>query len=259
MTAHRDGAPSPEPASGDDAGAGSVPGHEGTAGPGPSGTVAATPRTSVQAVVLLLLVLSLAAGIVGNAFLPALLRTSPKLLLVVQSSYAQMALATTRLDPVTLLVIAALRRWIGESLAFAAGRVLGPRALSHLRGLSSRPLRLPRFEGRSWILRDVLIVVFPQPVLSAVFGILPTPTRRFLLLKLLGSFLTVAAYLAVLAAVPLPLAAVADVMEANVAVLSMFGVLGVAGWLWWRHRSAPRRAPGAGEGDGRSESTGDAV
>ncbi len=196
----------------------------------------ATTRT--QAIVAALVALSVAAAIVGNAFTPLLLRISPELLLVVQASYAQMALATTRLDPVTIIAIAVLRRWAGEVLAFAAGRVLGPRALAWYARRGHDPLAaLEGVDERWWRVRDVVIVLVPQPLLSAVFGVVGTPVRRFLLLKGLGTLWSVTAFVLLVGVVPLPLAAIADLVETNALLLTIVAVVGLGGWLWWQRRA----------------------
>ncbi len=197
--------------------------------------------TRTQAVVGALVALSVAAAIVGNAFTPLLLRISPELLLVIQASYAQMALATTRLDPVTIIAIAVLRRWGGEVLAFTAGRVLGPRALAWYARRGHDPLAaLEGIDERWWRVRDVVIVLLPQPLLSAVFGVVGTPVRRFLLLKALGTLWSVTAFVLVVRVVPLPLSAVADLVEANALLLTVVAGLGLVGWLWWRRRAQGR-------------------
>ncbi|MFO8074549.1 MAG: hypothetical protein R6T85_00310 [Egibacteraceae bacterium] len=193
-----------------------------------------------QAVVGALVALSVAAAIVGNAFTPLLLRLSPELLLVVQASYAQMALATTRLDPVTIIAIAVLRRWAGEIVAFAAGRVLGPRALAWYARRGHDPLAaLEGLDERWWRVRDLVIVVVPQPLLSAVFGVLGTPVRRFVVLKGVGTLWSVTAFVLLVGVVPLPLAAVADLVEANALLLTVLAAVGLAGWAW-RRRDAGR-------------------
>ncbi len=197
--------------------------------------------TRTQAVVGALVALSVAAAIVGNAFTPLLLRISPELLLVIQASYAQMALATTRLDPATIIAIAVLRRWGGEVLAFTAGRVLGPRALAWYARRGHDPLAaLEGIDERWWRVRDVVIVLLPQPLLSAVFGVVGTPVRRFLLLKALGTLWSVTAFVLVVRVVPLPLSAVADLVEANALLLTVVAGLGLVGWLWWRRRAQAR-------------------
>ncbi len=197
--------------------------------------------TRTQAVVGALVALSVAAAIVGNAFTPLLLRISPELLLVIQASYAQMALATTRLDPATIIAIAVLRRWGGEVLAFTAGRVLGPRALAWYARRGHDPLAaLEGIDERWWRVRDVVIVLLPQPLLSAVFGVVGTPVRRFLLLKALGTLWSVTAFVLVVRVVPLPLSAVADLVEANALLLTVVAGLGLVGWLWWRRRAQGR-------------------
>jgi len=190
-----------------------------------------------QALVGLALAASVAAAVVGNAFLPLLLRISPVLLLVVQSSYAQMGLAVARLDPVTFVLVAALRRWIGEVIAFAGGKVLGAEALRWYGQRSGRQVPLPTWEGRgARLLRDAVVLVVPQPLLSAAVGVSGMPWLRFVVLKLLGSLASVTLLWWAATALALPLAALADLVEANALGLTVVAIVGTAGWLVWQRR-----------------------
>ncbi len=204
-------------------------------------TEQAAPTASPRArrLVLLALGLSVAAAVAGGAFLPLLLRRSPTLLLAVQSSYAQMALASLRLDPVTFVAVAALRRWLGEVIAFLGGRVLGPDVLRWYQRRSGPPPQLPAMlSAPRSPLRDVLVVLVPHPLLGALFGLGGMSTNRYLVLKLVGSVLTVAAFRALAGVAAVPLAAAADLLDANVPVLTVLGAVAVGAWLW--HRASRR-------------------
>jgi membrane protein DedA with SNARE-associated domain len=183
---------------------------------------------------------SVAASLIGNAFLPALLRRSPELLLAVQSSYQQMALASPRIDPVTFVAIAATRRWLGEVVAFLGGRVLGPDVLRWLGRRRGAPVRLPRsLAAPRAPVRDLLTVLLPHPLLAAAFGAGGMRLRRYVLLKAVSSVLTVGLLWVALGAVVGPLERVGALLDANVGVLTVVG--GVAAVLWLLRRRATAR------------------
>ena len=180
---------------------------------------------------------SVAAAVAGNALLPVLLARSPSLLLVVQSSYAQMGLASPRVDPVTFVAVAAIRRWLGEVVAFLGGRVLGADVLRWYQRRNQLDLRLPAaLDGRNTVVRDLIVVALPHPLLSALFGMAGMSPRRFAALKLLGSVLTVLLFRAAAGAVDAPLTAAANFVDANVGLLTAAGVLTAAVLLWRRRR-----------------------
>lgn len=190
---------------------------------------------------VVLLGASVLAAVIGNALTPLLLRESPVLLLAVQSSYAQMGLASPRVDPVTFVAVAATRRWIGEVIAFAGGRVLGPGVLDWYRRRGGRELPIPEgLQRQRALVRDAVVVLVPHPLLAAFFGMAGMPPRRYVALKLVGSVLTVALFLAVADLVATPLAAAGAFLDANTRVLTIIGVLAVGLWAL-RERRRPRR------------------
>lgn len=205
--------------------------------------------------VVVALGLSVAAAVIGNAFLPLLLRRSPALLLAVQSSYAQMGLASPRMDPVTFVAVAALRRWVGEVIAFLAGRVLGADALRRYQRRAGGPVRLPAaLAAPRSPLRDAAVVLLPHPLLAALLGAAGMPPVRYVVLKLVGSVLTVAAFRAAAGTVSTPLAAAGAFLDANVVVLTVVGAFGVAVWL--ARRRGAVGGPGAGGGASASDDAG---
>lgn len=208
-----------------------------------------TPRWR-RRMVLSLLVALLGAGAVGNALTPMLLRESPALLLAVHSSYPQMGLASVRLDPVLFVAVAGLRRWVGEMVAFATGRVFGAEALAWYadRRGGRRPPLTDRLHGPWASLRDAAALLVPHPLVSAVLGAVRMPPLRFAVLKLVGTLLWVTAVWYVSAALDkrLPLSVIADFVEANAVLLTILAVLAlVGGWLWQRRDSVGTQ-PGAG-------------
>lgn len=202
--------------------------------------------------VLALLAISVVASVVGNTMTPVLFRQSPVTLLAVLSSYGQMALASARVDPVTFVVVASARRWVGELIAFAGGRVLGGEVLAWYTRRSGAAPKLPqRLNERWWLARDAVVVLVPHVALSALFGVAGMPWRRFAALKLVGSVLTVVAMWYIAGAVRLPLSVVADFVEANAVVLTVVAV--AAGTTWWAWQ---RRASG-GPGDSGHDRAGE--
>lgn len=185
-----------------------------------------------------LLATSFASGAVGNALTPVLLR-EPAVLLLVHASYAQMALASARLDPVVFVLVAGLRRWIGELVFYAGGRVLGHELLVWYAARRGKPLWLPhQLNHRWWPVRDAVIVALMHPVISAFFGAVQAPWPRFVALRLVGSLLWVTALWALADAVALPLEVAADFVEANAVVITATGLLLAFGWWWWKRRAA---------------------
>jgi membrane protein DedA with SNARE-associated domain len=212
---------------------------------------ATSPR--LRRAVLGLLGLSVAAGVVGNVFMPLLLRRSPVLLLAIQSSYAQMGLASSRLDPVTFIAVAALRRWIGEVVAFAGGRVLGTQVLDWYQRRGGRRWRPPEALHTTWApARDLAVVLLPHPLLSAFLGTAGMPPRRFVVLKLLGSVLTVALFWSLAGVAAVPLTTAADFVEGNARRLTLVAAgVGVIWLAWQRTRPVPAaEAEGADPGEG---------
>jgi membrane protein DedA with SNARE-associated domain len=211
--------------------------------PGAQPTVQRGSSARRRRLVAALLAASVAMAVLGNAFTPALLRLSPKLLLAVQSSYAQMGLAAPLLDPAVFIALAATRRWLGELVAFCAGRVLGPPALERLTRRTGRLPELPaRLRARRSLLRDALVVVVPHPLLSALFGMSEMPARRFVGLKLLGSLLSVTLLWSLAAVAAVPLATAAAFVDTNAALLTAAAVALLAVWWLWQRRAqeAPR-------------------
>lgn len=190
--------------------------------------------------VVALLAASLCAGVVGNALTLVLLRESPVALLVVHASYLQMGLASVRLDPVTFVAVAAVRRWLGEAVFFAAGRVIGTEVLAWYARRSGKSLRMPyRLNHRYALVRDAVVVVLPNPLLSAFFGVVGMPWVRYLVLKLVGSVLTVAALFYVTGFVQLPLEVAVDFLEANAVAITIIGAVAAFGWWWWQRHAEP--------------------
>lgn len=203
-----------------------------------SSSAPSRPSPRLRRLALTAIGLSVVAAVLGSVFLPVLLRQSPALLLVVQSSYAQMGLASPRLDPVTFVAVAAGRRWLGEVIAFFGGRVLGADALRWYQRRGHPDLRLPTgLDGRTTMLRDAMVVLLPHPLLAALFGVAGMPAGRYVVLKLLGSVLTVLLFRTAFRAVGAPLSTAADFVTANVALLTAVGV-GTAAVLLWRRRRA---------------------
>lgn len=214
------------------------------------------PPTWQRRTVLALLGASLCAGVIGNALTLVLLRESPVALLVVHASYPQLALASVRLEPATFVAVAAVRRWLGEAVFFAAGRVIGTEVLAWYARRSGKPLRLPyRLNHRYALVRDAAVVVLPHPLLSAFFGVVGMPWLRYLVLKLVGSIVTVAAFL--YAAGFLPLEMAADFLEANAVVITVFGLVLAFGWWRWQRRTNGA-GPGQAEGDANAGAGADA-
>lgn len=221
--------------------------------------VSARPPAWQRRTVLILLGASLCAGVIGNALTLVLLRESPVALLVVHASYPQLALASVRLEPATFVAVAAVRRWLGEAVFFAAGRVIGTEVLAWYARRSGKPLRLPyRLNHRYALVRDAAVVLLPHPLLSAFFGVVGMPWARYLVLKLVGSVVTVAAFW--FAAGFLPLEVAADFLEANAVAITVFGLVLAFGWWRWQRRAdtagddAPADAGAeAADSDARSE------
>lgn len=187
--------------------------------------------------VVALLALSFAAGAIGNALTPVLLRESPATLLTVHASYPQMALASARLDPVTFVAVAAVRRWIGELVFFAGGRVLGAELLAWYARRRDKPLALPhRLNHRYAVVRDAMVVVLPHPLVAAFFGAVGMPWARYAALKLAGSVVTVIALWRAAGLMRLPLSVAADFVEANAVAITVLGLLGAGALWWWRRR-----------------------
>jgi membrane protein DedA with SNARE-associated domain len=212
------------------------------------------PSRLLRRAVIGLLGLSFAAGVVGNVFMPLLLRRSPVLLLAIQSSYAQMGLAAARLDPVTFVAVAALRRWLGEVLAFAGGRVLGTQILDWYQRRGGRAWRPPEALHTTWApARDLAVVLLPHPLLSAFFGTAGMAPRRFVILKLIGSVVTVAAFWSLAGVASVPLTTAADFVEDNARRLTLAAAgLGVLWLTWQRRRPEPAvETEGADTGDPR--------
>ena len=190
--------------------------------------------------VLALLAAAVVASVVGNTMTPVLFRESPVGLLAVLSSYAQMALASARIDPVTFVIVAGTRRWIGDLIAFAGGRVLGGEVLAWYTRRSGRMLILPaRLNERWWLARDAAVVLIPHVAVSALLGVAGMPWRRFAVLKLIGSVSTVVVMWYVAGVVHLPLSWAADFVEANAVMLTVVATLvGGAWWAWQRRTSS---------------------
>lgn len=190
-----------------------------------------------------LLAASLCAGVVGNALTLVLLRESPVALLVVHASYPQLALASVRLDPVVFVAVAGVRRWLGEAVFFAGGRVIGTEVLAWHARRSGKPLRMPsRLNHRYALVRDAVVVLLPHPLLSAFFGVVGMPWLRYLALKLVGSVVTVAAFW--YAAGFLPLEIAADFLEANAVAITLIGLVAAFAWWRWQRRADPADAEG---------------
>ena len=202
-------------------------------------------------IVLALLAVTVVASVVGNAMTPVLFRESPVGLLAVLSSYTQMALASARVDPVTFVVVASARRWIGEMIAFAGGRVLGGEVLAWYTKRSGRMLVLPeRLNERWWLARDAAVVLIPHVAVSALFGVAGMPWRRFAVLKLVGSVLTVVVMWHLAGVVHLPLSWAADFVEANAVGLTVLAaVVGGAWWVWQRRTSSGSAQVSEGSAD----------
>lgn len=195
--------------------------------------------------VIVLLTASIAVGIVANVFLPVLLRDSPVLMLALQSSYPQMALASARLEPEVLIAVATARRWVGEVIAYAAGRVLGADALAWFARRRQRTIHLPTEVSAGWRwVRDLVVLVVSHPIVSASAGVLGMPWLRFAVLRLVGGTVWVAAVWYLAGELSVPLSALATAIETNARVLTAVAVLATAGWLWWRRSQRKARASG---------------
>jgi MYXO-CTERM domain-containing protein len=205
----------------------------------PSVTVVHAARSAwSRRAVIALLAASFTAGAVGNALTPMLLRESPATLLTVHASYPQMGLASARLDPVTFVAVAAVRRWLGELVFFAGGRVLGGELLAWYAQRRGKSLALPhRLNHRYAVVRDAVVVLLPHPLVAAFFGAVGMPGLRYTALKLVGSVVTVLVLWRVAGVVRLPLSVAADFVEANAVAITALGLLGAGALWWWRRRT----------------------
>jgi membrane protein DedA with SNARE-associated domain len=200
------------------------------------------PKRWQRRVVVGFLALSLTASVIGNTLTPVLLRESPLLLLGIQSSYAQMALASVRVEALTFVLLAGFRRWAGDLIAFSAGRVLGVEVLDWYRRRSGSKVRLPtQLNDRWWWARDAAVVLIPHSLFSAFFGVVKMPIRRFVILKGIGSFLVVTVMWYLMRVAGLPVDTATTFVETNAVVLTVGAVSVGGGWWLWQQRSGGQR------------------
>lgn len=199
-----------------------------------------------RAVVVALIGVSVALAVVGNALTPLLLRVAPVGLLALQASYPQMALTSGRIDPVVFVLVAGVRRWAGEVVAFLGARVLGPAVMARLGGRRAAGMRIPtavRLGGPTG--QALLALAVPHPFASVALGLTSMPVARFLVLKLIGSLASVVVIRWLAVAASSPLDALADAVGGNALPLTLVTATLVLGSLLWRRRASSDAAPDA--------------
>ena len=154
-----------------------------------------SPPRAVRLIVFALTVVSTLAGVVAAAIAPILVRDHPLVLLMLQPTSAQMLLVSGKLGFATFMIVATVRRFVGEYAWFLLGVWYGERGVQWMkvragsrRGIIDGTERIfPRFA-------PPLIFFVVSPVISLIAGATRMRQGRFIALKLGGCFCVVLAH-----------------------------------------------------------------
>jgi membrane protein DedA with SNARE-associated domain len=112
-----------------------------------------------------------AASLLGTALAPYLLVKSPLGLVLLSPAAHHVALAAATVDPVTLIVVATLRRVLTGLAAYGLGYLYGRAALEWLELRYTRLAKVVRWVERLYARFGVgLLVVAPAPTLAVLAG-----------------------------------------------------------------------------------------
>lgn len=151
----------------------------------PSVTPPVPPR--VRAAILGLASAVTVASTLGTALAPLLLVKSPLGLVALSPAAHHIALAAATLPPLSLVVVATLRRTLTALAAYGLGYLYGPAALAWLEQRSPRVARWVRFIERQYARFGVsLLLVAPVPTIAVLAGAARSPSVRFLPALLAG-------------------------------------------------------------------------
>jgi len=191
----------------------------------------------VRLSVFALTVVSTLAGVAAAALAPILVRDHPLVLLMLQPTSAQMLLVSGKLGFGTFVVVATVRRFIGEYAWFLLGVWYGERAVNWMkaragsrRGLVEGTERIfPRFA-------PPLIFFVVSPVISLIAGATRMRPWRFIALKLGGCFGVVLAHRFIADAASGPLAVAVRWIEGHALPLTALFTLGTVLMLFRERR-----------------------
>lgn len=141
----------------------------------------------MRAAILGLLSAVTAASLLGTALGPYLLVRSPLSLVALSPAAHHIALAAATVDPVTLILVATVRRVLTGVAAYGLGYLYGHAALAWLEQRYARLSQLVRWVERLFARFGVaLLVVAPVPTIAVLAGAARSKLPWFLLALTLG-------------------------------------------------------------------------
>lgn len=166
-------------------------------GAGPAGDEPAKKRRPSRRVLVLLIAPIVAlsvAGMVANAFIPALAADHPLLLIVLDARNRQLVLAR-EVSIVPFTIVAIIRRMLSDPLFFLLGRLYGDAAVRWLEkkgGGGTLVTYTEKLFKKKWASYP-MVFFFPGAIVCALAGATGMPAAVFLALNLLGTITAVAA------------------------------------------------------------------
>jgi membrane protein DedA with SNARE-associated domain len=183
------------------------------------------------------IVVATAAGTVGNALLPTLLRTHPLLLIGLDARNRQLLLVTSKVSFLSFMVVGTLRRFVSDPFFYGLGRVYGDSAIRWIEKRSGSAGGYIRTVERLFHRADWLFVlVWPGALVCTLAGATAMNVPLFVVLNLVGTVAVVYLLWAFGDVFKGPVTAVSDFISNNYIWLTVLSVLFTAYYLWDQRR-----------------------
>jgi membrane protein DedA with SNARE-associated domain len=178
-----------------------------------------------------------AAGTVGNALLPTLLRTHPLLLIGLDARNRQLLLVTSKVSFLSFMVVGTLRRFVSDPFFYGLGRAYGDTAIRWIEKRSGNAGGYIRTVERLFHRADWLFVlVWPGALVCTLAGATAMNIPLFVALNLVGTVAVVYLLWASGDIFQGPVTAVSDFISNNYIWLTALSVLLTAYYLWDQRR-----------------------
>jgi membrane protein DedA with SNARE-associated domain len=187
--------------------------------------------------VLAPIVVTTAAGTVGNAFFPALLRTHRLLLIALDARNRQLIPVAGRVGFVAYMVVSTVRRFVSDPSFYLLGRLYGDEAVDWLeRRAGEAGMFIRSLERLFARIGPVLVFVFPGAIVCVLAGATAMSPVLFTVLNLAGTVVTVYLLWVLADVFKGPVGTFTNFVSDNYLWLTVLTVAITVLYLWDQHR-----------------------